>query len=319
MSHDKTHSAGIHTARRKSTLQIITEDEGLHTVKLHGHHSADDKWEQRRKLSSRKERWHSTRKRTEHRKSSITAVIEAELEKVSKTAGVIAKTLHHHHHHNHNHHHQVKPQGHNSIMPKTSNNGPHTLDIKNQQQGLSRPRSITDPISNMTQVDELKEPRPRRISEGSASRVRFQDVLEESDRLDDSFFEQSDTCKDLPHNVNIKNQQQGMSRVRSITDPIPNITRADELEESRPRHLSEGSQPRVRFQDVLESDCLDGDSVFEQSETCKGREQWDLQDKKEREGHKGLANNTNKDSEGDVAFCCVEMVEVATEEHETRF
>ena len=171
----------------------------------------------------------------------------------------------------------------------------------------------------MTQVDELKETRPRRISEGSASRVRFQDVLEEIDRLDDSVFEKSDTCKDLPHNVNVKNQQQGMSRVRSITDPIPNITRADELEESRPRYLSEGSQPRVRFQDVLESDCLGGDSVFEQSETCKGREQWDLQDKKEREGHEGLTNNANIDSEGGVAFCCVEMEDVATEEHETRF
>ena len=115
----------------------------------------------------------------------------------------------------------------------------------------------------------------------------------------------------------MKNQQQGLSRPRRNTVPIPNITQVDELKESRLRRISEGSQPRVHFQDVLEESYRLDDSVFEQSETCKGREQCDLQNKKESEGHESLTNNTNIDSEGDVAFCCVAMEDVATAEYET--
>lgn len=71
--------AGCNAAtRRKSTLRLVTEDDGMHNVVLPGQSSinmvdqANDrehKWN--RRGSSRKQRWQSTKRRTEDRKSSI--------------------------------------------------------------------------------------------------------------------------------------------------------------------------------------------------------------------------------------------------------
>ena len=68
------------TLRRKSTLGLLTEDEGLHTIKGPGYHTVstpkrqdiehNDQSKFARKRSSRKERWQSVRQRTTERKLS---------------------------------------------------------------------------------------------------------------------------------------------------------------------------------------------------------------------------------------------------------
>ena len=53
--------------RRKSTLRVISENDGLHSVRVQGREEA----QKSRRPGSRKERWQSTRKRLTERKQSL--------------------------------------------------------------------------------------------------------------------------------------------------------------------------------------------------------------------------------------------------------
>ena len=168
-------------------MHIVTEDDGLHTVKLQDG-KKEDNWDYQRKSSSRKERWHSTRQRTERRKSSI----EAQIENVLKTARRSIDGAQH----------QMKKR--NLFMPTVSKlptqlmGWPNDPSIKNDEQNLFTPRgrSSSEPNFNIQENQNGNSFQESRIRFSSVSScVRFQVESEDGSSVQRSISEQSKTCE----------------------------------------------------------------------------------------------------------------------------
>ena len=159
----------------------------MHTVKLQDG-KKEDNWGHQRRGSSRKERWHSTRQRTERRKNSI----EAQVENVLKTARRFIDGAQH----------QTKKR--NLSMPKIRKlptqlmSWPDDPSMKNDEQNLATPRRISsEPNFNIhgnQNGDGFQESRVRFSSVRSC--VRFQVESEDGgSSVQDSIYEQSNTCE----------------------------------------------------------------------------------------------------------------------------
>ena len=179
--------------RRKLTLQVITEDEGVHNVKLQ-----DDMADEPRKRSLRKERWQSTRRISEKRKSNM----QAEMKKFRKSSDEMLKKS------------RLKSQLQMKHQDEDLLNPIQQLDTlhENQEGSVFRPRGLTYPSLNENGLEKSKV---RSSSMGNTC-VRFQDELEdtpensvferESEQRDpdnkERFGENGSATKDMPSNQN---------------------------------------------------------------------------------------------------------------------
>ena len=203
-------NVGSHTARRKSTLQIITDDEGLHTVKLHGG-AANDNWEHNRRRSSRQERWQSTRERLEDRRTSV----EAQMEKVRKAARRSIMEVQH----------QMKNQAPNSSKPRSSTYP--TVDMENDRESGLQSISFQDELEDFTSEqmktcrgNNQKNPGNR---ESKPRRVSFPDEVEK-DPFEDFMSEQMKSCREnnQSHKDNRKSKPRSVSFEDESEEEDPN-------------------------------------------------------------------------------------------------
>ena len=170
---DEPHPVGLPSARRKSTLKLITEGEGEHNVKLQG-----DMAEEPRERSSRKERWQSTKRSPEKRKSGM----QAAMEKFRKSSDEMLRKSQL----------QIKHLKESSFKAGRRQQPIQQLGTlhENQEGSSSRPRGLTYPT---VKENDLKKPKVRKSSMGNTG-VRFQDELE--DTPENSVFEQESEQRD---------------------------------------------------------------------------------------------------------------------------
>ena len=160
-------------------MKLITEGEGVHNVKLQG-----DIAEEPRERSSRKERWQSTRRSSEKRKSGM----QAAMEKFRKSSDEMLRKSQL----------QMTHQEESSFKAGRRQQPIQQLDTlhENQEGSSCRSRVLTYPT---VKENDLKKPKVRSSSMENTG-VRFQDDLE--DTLENSVFEHESEQRD-PDNEEI--------------------------------------------------------------------------------------------------------------------